>query len=121
MLTITEAAVTVVGAEARQTLQTIDNAYASNLRMAADAVEALTTSGLPAIQSQRLVENFNESFDNAVKWRRSVTSSIAKLQVIHKHSNQAETSGGCPRPWDFFTTGKDESALSNEPVPSVTA
>lgn len=122
MLTLTEAAIRVVGAEACETLQVIDTAYATNLRLAADAIEAIKSSGLPAIQGQRLVEGFNDGFEKAAIWRRSVTSSIARLQIIHKRSDQAEIDGGCPVPWfaDFFVTGQDDAA-QEDVLPPVSA
>ena len=38
--------------------------------------------------------------------RGAGSANIAKLQVFHRHSNQAEVSGGCPLPWGFFVNGQ---------------
>lgn len=108
MYQIKESSVHVVAAECRTAVEDFDTAYASSLRLAADTVDGLRGSGLPSGQSQRLFRTFTESFDNLLEGRKNLVAAIGQLQVIHKRSNQAETSGGCPVPWDaaFFTTAE---------------
>jgi hypothetical protein len=111
MYNLKESSVHVVAAECRTAVEDFDAAYASSLRLAADTVEGLRGSGLPSGQSQRLYRTFTESFDNLLEGRKNLVAAIGQLQVIHKRSNQAETSGGCPVPWDvqFFTNAEGDA------------
>lgn len=107
MYHLKESSVHVVAAECRTAVEDFDTAYASSLRLAADTVDGLRGAGLPSGQSQRLYRTFSESFDSLLEGRKNLVAAIGQLQVIHKRSNQAETSGGCPVPWeDLFVTGE---------------
>lgn len=115
MLKLTEGLVHVVAADARAALEDFDSTYVAALRLAANAVEGLKKSGLPAGQGQQLCEGFNQTFAKLVEGRDNLVANIAKLQVFHRHSNQAEVSGGCPVPWGFFVTGQaDEAAAAQD-------
>jgi len=98
MYHLKESSVHVVAAECRTAVEDFDTAYASSLRLAADTVDGLRGSGLPSGQSQRLYRTFSESFENLLEGRKNLVAAIGQLQVIHKRSTQAETSGGCPVP-----------------------
>jgi len=108
MYHLKESSVHVVAAECRTAVEDFDTAYASSLRLAADTVDGLRGSGLPSGQSQRLYRTFSESFENLLEGRKNLVAAIGQLQVIHKRSTQAETSGGCPVPLDnaLFTTAE---------------
>lgn len=108
MLKFQEAAVHVIGGDIRTTLDTMDQAFASHLRLAAEAVEAMRGSGMPVSQSQRLMTMLHEGQSAGLAWRQKMQTTIGLMQAFHRRSDQAETGAGCPEGWDdigFFTTG----------------
>ncbi|PEQ14281.1 hypothetical protein B2G71_01355 [Novosphingobium sp. PC22D] len=113
MYKLKESSIHVVGADCRAAVDDFDAAYATSLRLAADTVEGLRHSGLPSSHSQRLYRTFSESFNHLLAGRKSLVAAIGQLQVIHKRSDQAETSGGCPVPWEdvFFTTAQEQEEI----------
>ena len=120
MLKLTEAAVQVVGADSRAAVADFDDTYITSLRLAANAMEALKDANIPAGQTQRLVRSLTASLDKLVEGRGSLVSALGQLQVLHKHSNQAEVDAGCPGGWgdwltDPFTTAKVDETI----VPSA--
>lgn len=114
MFKLTEAAVQVVAADSRAAVAEFDETYVASLRLAANAVEGLRGSDVTAGQTQKLVRTLTESLDKLVEGRGSLVSALGQLQVIHKHSNQAETDAGCPGGWGdwnfFFMKGQGETA-----------
>ncbi len=99
MLNLDQAAVVVVAAEAQAAVDTLDGAYVAHLRMSAEAVDGLRNSGLPIAQTGRFMTQLFEGQTAALAWRKHTQSAISTLQVIHRHSNQAEVDIGCPMPW----------------------
>ncbi|MCW1430832.1 hypothetical protein [Novosphingobium sp. JCM 18896] len=117
MLKFQEAAVHVIGGDIRTTLDTMDQAFASHLRLAAEAVEAMRGSGMPVAQSQRLMTMLHEGHSAGLAWRQKMQTSIGLMQAFHRRSNQAETGAGCPEGWDdigFFTSGSIAEAEAPE-------
>ncbi|MEJ5976798.1 hypothetical protein WG901_09150 [Novosphingobium sp. PS1R-30] len=113
MLKFQEAAVHVIGGDIRTTLDTMDQAFASHLRLAAEAVDAMRGSGMPVSQSQRLMTILHEGQSAGLAWRQNMQATIGLMQSFQRRSNQAETAAGCPEGWDdigFFTTGSITSA-----------
>jgi len=99
MFKLTEAAVQVVAADSRAAVAEFDETYVASLRLAANAVEGLRGADITAGQTQKLVRTLTESLDKLVQGRGSLVSALGQLQVIHKHSNQAEVDAGCPGGW----------------------
>lgn len=119
MFKLTEAAVQVVAADSRSAVAEFDDTYITSLRLAANAAEGLRDANVPAGQTQRLFRSLTESLDKIVEGRGSLVSAIGQLQILQKHSNQAEVDGGCPDDWGgvFFTTGRSKDAtVSPAPV-----
>jgi hypothetical protein len=121
MFKLTEAAVQVVAADSRAAVAEFDDTYITSLRLAANAAEGLKNANVPAGQTQRLFRTITESLEKIVEGRGSLVSAIGQLQVLHKHSNQAETDAGCPGGWGdwgrghgFFTSARvdEETAES---------
>ena len=106
MLELDEAAVVVVAAEARATVDAIDKAYVAHLRMSAEAIDGIQNSGLPMSQSAKLIRQLLDGQTAALTWRNHVQAAIATLQVIQKQSNQAEVNVGCPTPWFATASAK---------------
>lgn len=111
MFNLTEAAVQVVAADSRAAVADFDDTYVTSLRLAANAVEGLRDAGVPAGQTQRLVRTLTASLDKLVEGRGNLVSALGQLQVLHKHSNQAEVDAGCPGGWGpdtIFTIARAE-------------
>lgn len=106
MIKLSEGTVVVVAEDTRTAVRDFDSAYVASLRLAANAIEGIGTAGVPVVQSQRLIRTFNDGFGKLSEGRSSIVSAIAQLQIIHKHSNQAEVDVGCGAPWRVFTSGQ---------------
>lgn len=118
MFKLTEAAVQVVAADSRSAVAEFDDTYITSLRLAANAAEGLRDANVPAGQTQRLFRSLTESLDKIVEGRGSLVSAIGQLQVLQKHSNQAETDVGCPDTWDggFFTNARLNDAVMSPAI-----
>ncbi len=108
MINLDKAAVVVVAAEANTTVETLTSAYVAHLRFSAEAIEGIRKSGLPISQRRRLIGQLLSAQTAAADWLKHTEAAISTLQVIQKHSNQAEVDAGCAAPWSnqFFTTGE---------------
>ncbi len=108
MINLDKAAVVVVAEEANTAVEALISAYVAHLRFSAEAIEGIRKSGLPISQHRRLIGQLLSAQTAAADWLKHTEAAISTLQVIHKHSNQAEVDAGCPTPWrdQFFTTGE---------------
>lgn len=99
MFNASESVVHVVAADSRNAVAEYDAALMAALRLAANVVDGMQGSKVPAGQSQRLYRSLNDSLGKLTEGRGMLVSAISQMQVLHKHSNQAEVDAGCAAPW----------------------
>ena len=86
----------VVAADTRTTMMSVDATYLAQARMAASIVEAATASCLPAGATQQLLEAVTDSMAQVVAGRTKLISALVQLQQIQRQSNLREVGFGCP-------------------------
>ena len=86
----------VVAADTRTTMASVDATYLAQARMAASIVEAATASHLPAGATQELLEAVTDSMTQVVAGRTKLIKALGQLQQIQSKSNLREVGFGCP-------------------------
>ncbi|KTE16358.1 hypothetical protein ATE76_01390 [Sphingopyxis sp. H093] len=86
----------VVAADTRTTMASVDATYLAQARMAASIVEAATASDLPAGATQELLEAVTDSMTQVVAGRTKLIKALSQLQQIQSKSNLREVGFGCP-------------------------
>lgn len=86
----------VVAADTRTTMASVDATYLAQARMAASIVEAATASDLPAGATQELLEAVTDSMTQVVAGRTKLIKALGQLQQIQSKSNLREVGFGCP-------------------------
>lgn len=109
MINLSKGAASVVAGSASSAVNDVDTALASNLRFAADFIDAIKDAGVPAGRSQRVYNTFTSSFTKVIEGRAEMLSAIGQMSIIQRHSNLAEVSWGCP---DWLTTHQPEPAIA---------
>lgn len=106
MLQTTEATVLVVADDTRTSLNDLDEAFRSQLRLAANLADGLKATPLTARRSQHLLRTAHESLGKVIESRAGMVSLIDQLTVLHRHSNQVEVGAGCPEDIDWVTSAQ---------------
>lgn len=86
----------VVAADTRTTMASVDATYLAQARMAASIVEAAAASDLPAGATQELLEAVTDSMSQVVAGRTKLIRALGELQQIQRKSNLREIGFGCP-------------------------
>jgi hypothetical protein len=86
----------VVAADARSAITSVDEALLSGARMCASFLEASQGSNLPASQSQRVIRSIATGMNSVVEARAAMVSAIKELRIIQGRSNLAAEAYGCP-------------------------
>ncbi|WP_432770124.1 MAG: hypothetical protein HEQ22_05085 [Sphingopyxis sp.] len=86
----------VVAADTRTTMASVDATYLAQVRMAASIVEAAAASNLPAGATQELLEAMTDSMTQVVAGRTKLIRALSQLQHIQSMSDLREVGFGCP-------------------------
>ena len=86
----------VVAADTRMTMRSVDATYLAQARMAASIVEAATASDLPAGATQGILQAVTDSMSQVVAGRTELIKALTELQQLQRKSNLREVGFGCP-------------------------
>lgn len=86
----------VVAADTRTTMRSVDATYLAQARMAASIVEAATASNLPAGATQGILRAVTDSMSQVVAGRTELIKALTELQQLQRNSNLREVGFGCP-------------------------
>lgn len=96
MLKINENTGLVIAEDTRSAIVAIDRAILSETRLTMSIIEASEQIGLPAAQSQKLLESMARSFDHLVAGRADMLAVVRHLNSIKGRSNLNVVDYGCP-------------------------
>ncbi len=86
----------LVAADAKGTISALDNAILSELKLCTTVMEAIQTTSLPIISSQKLIHSMASGLNHIVAGRGEMAATVRHLTSIKRGSNLAPQSFGCP-------------------------
>jgi hypothetical protein len=86
----------LVAADTKGTISALDNAILSELKLCTTVMEAIQTTSLPIMSSQKLIHSMASGLSHIVAGRGEMAATVRHLTSIQRASNLAPHSFGCP-------------------------